>query len=204
MVDNPLTIFQDFVEKLFRETKEIRNIVLFRQAEKRLLIFYSLGFLSDNYSEAAEEAMKKKADYEATFFSAKASEIRQACDDIFDEFPDKEYYRELEYKVPKWASVKTPPEKIQEIAAFCATNLALDPDVVSNSRALFNDVKTRLRKARVTGIDGKYVSVMKKRFKALKDKPAKMGTLYEMVLLLENINQIIKVMKEEAKKAKGR
>lgn len=198
---------KDALEKLFELTRtevfELKEFFLKGEPEKRLLLFYALGYLSDNYSQMSEDALKKKKDYEANHFSQKASEVLQTCDEIFDESPEREYYRELEYKIPKWAKFKTPIEQIQEVAKFCALNLPLDPDVLSNTKLLTGEIQKFLKDYKVkTGVESKYLEVLSEKFRGLREKPAKMSTLYEMLMLLDNVNQVIAMMEEEKKKSK--
>lgn len=192
-------IFEDFVGKIRRESLELKDFLLHTEPEKKLLLFYSMGFLSDNYSIMAEESLKEDKEYEATYFSGKATEIRQACNDVFEDFPQKEYYKELEYKIPKWANYKTSVEQIQQIASFSATNLQINPEAASDSKTLVKEVNELMKGHKRTGIERRYISIMKKKFDELKNKPAKMSTLYEMLLLLINVKQVIFLMsgKEE-------
>lgn len=199
MISDFMGIFEDFVEKIRKESLELKDFLLHTEPEKKLLLFYSMGFLSDSYSMMAEEALKKNKEYEATYFSGKAAEVRQACNDIFGDFPEKEYYKELEYKIPKWANFKTPIEQIQQIAAFCATNLQISPETASDSKTLIKEVVELMKGHKRTGIERKYITVMKKKYEELKNKPAKMGTLYEMLLLLINVKQVIFLMSGKQK-----
>ncbi len=197
--------FEQLVDEFKIETLTVADFMMQREADRRLLIFYALGFLSDGYSKQAEEALKAKKDYEATYFSGKASEVRQFCTDVFKDFPQREYYRELEYKIPRWGKIASPIEQIQEIANFSATNIPIDADVLSNSKQLYEEVNDLLKKMPTpTEIDALYIKQLKERFRELRDKPAKLGTVYELALLLDNIHEVIKMMSEEQKKKSKR
>jgi hypothetical protein len=201
----PWDVFDRLVDQFKIETLTVADFLVQREADRKLLVFYSLGFLSDNYAEMTEDALKAKKDYEATYFSARASEIRQFCEDVFKDFPQKDYYRELEYKIPRWGKIMTPIEQLQEIANFVATNLPLDSDILSNSKELQKEVGDKLKKLPTpTEVDAHYIQTLKQRYRELRDKPSKLGAAYELILLIENVHEVVKMLSEEQKKKSKR
>jgi hypothetical protein len=191
-----LDFVDSFIEKLRLEARAAKSFLKYREPDQRMLLYLSLGFLSDSYLQAAEEALKQGKGYEATHFTAKATTIRNVTHDTFGEVPEKDYYTGL-YKVPKDIVTGMPNEQLQAMAQFCAGNIEMDENLLQDSKALGEELKKQF-KVRRSGIMLKYENVLRKAFNAVKEKPTKWGDIYELFLLLTNISMIMEAMEKKA------
>lgn len=180
------------------------NILLKRDQEQKLLVFYSLGFLADQYLKMSEDALKKGEEYQAAYFTNKAEEIRQATKDIFGDVPEREYYKALPFKIPKWYRGSMKPEQTVQLAQFCVANIQPDEEVMGDEKLLYSTLRGEFKEHRRTlhdasGLEYQYLAVLRDRFKKLADKPPKLGGVYEMLLLLDVVDQIQEMLKAPPK-----
>lgn len=191
---------QDILGTMKVSADFLTNLFYHRDSEKKLLVFYSFAYLSDKYIKMSEESMKKKADYEVIYFASKAEEIRQSTMDIFGEYPEKEYYRSMPFKIPRWYRGKTIPMQIMQFAEFCAENVQPDPEVIQDEKILYTTLREMFKSHRHTfedlsGVGASVISVLRERYKRLIDKPPKLGGIYEMMLLMDVIEEVLKMLK---------
>ena len=191
---------EDFNEIMHRLKMRSSDLIspLLNENDKKAIIFYSLGFLADMYGDAAEDLLKKGEDYAATYYSNKFTKIRQFCEEVFNQTPEKEYYHKITYKQVPYKT-KMPIEQIQQFAQFAAANVQPDSEVVQDEKLLIPEIKKLLKKHDKIGIEGKYVEELRKEFKQLINKPPKLDTIYELLLLLENIDMIRQMAKQKEK-----
>ncbi|MFH0987058.1 MAG: hypothetical protein V1911_03355 [Candidatus Micrarchaeota archaeon] len=169
------------------------------EEDKKMLLFYSLGYLSDMYIEMAEDALKKGEEYPATKYSAKAEEIRQVCISVFGKAPEQEYYKGTQFKIER-ARTALPIEQIMQIAQVCASNIQPDQEIVQDPKEIISAINELFRIHPRIGVETKLLDVLKKKFSQLKDKPPKLEGVYEILLLLKNVNEIQRVFAEEQQK----
>ncbi len=185
------------------QSEKVAESLLLKKQDKELIFFYALGFLAENYVKMAEEYLKQGGDYEPTYFSAKAEEIRQICSDVFGRIPEREYYKSLYYKAVPGARTAMPLQQIQQLAQFAAANVLPDQEVSQEPELLARTVRELLKKhgnlLHSTGIEARLINVLNARFKKLREKPSKMSGLYEVLLLWENVEKIIEMLKEKEK-----
>ncbi len=193
--------FEEILHRLKMHSSDLASVFL-GEDDKKAVIFYSLGFLADMYGDAAEDLLKKGEDYAATYYSNKFTKIHQFCEEVFDDVPQKEYYhRQLTYKAVPYKT-KMPLEQIQQFAQFAAANVQPDSEVLQDEHLLISEIKKLLKKHDRLGIEAKYVEVLRKQFKELINKPPKLDMVYELLLLLENIEMIQKMAREKEKEQK--
>ncbi|MEM0372650.1 MAG: hypothetical protein QXO69_02300 [archaeon] len=191
----------DSVLKAMKVTSDyLFNVLLKRDQEQKLLVFYSLGFLADQYLRMSEDALKKGGEYQAAYFANKAEEIRQATKDIFGDLPEREYYKSLPYKTPKWYHGSMHPEQVIKLAQFCVANIQPDEEIMNDEKALYAVLREEFKEHRramhdASGLEYQYLTVLRERFKKLADKPPKLGGVYEMLLLLDVVDQIQEMLK---------
>ncbi len=182
------------------QSDKLASALRLKKHDKEMLIFYALGFLADNYIQMAEDFLKKGREYEATYFTAKAEEIRQVCLDVFEDLPERDYYKGLYFKAPK---VRTSLDhaQLQQLGQFCAANIMPDEEVMKDPELLVSEVRRLLKKhgdlLHAGGIEARMIEVLKKRFKQLVEKPPKLSGVYEMLLVLENVEKIQEMLKEK-------
>lgn len=183
-------------DKLARTGKQFRSFVYYRGPEAQLLIMYSLAYLEENYVKMAEESMKQKKEYEATYFSAKAVEIRNFCISIFGHFPDKDYYTDT-FKMPKDMYVSIPNEILNQVAQFCASNIEVDEELAADQKLMVRELYKSIRTFRKISVIGKYASKLLLMLKEAQKKPPKLMDVYELTMLLANILEVQKAFKEQ-------
>lgn len=184
------------------------NTVIKRNQEEKLLIFYSMGFLADQYISMSEDSLKKGEEYQATNFANKAEEIRQATKDIFGDVPEREYYKAIPFKIPRWYSGSMHPEQVVQLAQFCVSNVQPEEDVMSDEKLLYATIRGKLKEHRrafhdASGLEYQCISVLRERFKMLADKPPKLMGIYEMLLLLDVVDQVLDMVKNPKPEDQG-
>jgi|GEM_PF-3186940 len=190
--------FEEVMHRLKMRSDDLLSVFL-NESDKKAVIFYALGFLADMYGDAAEDLLKKGEDYAATYYSNKFTKIHQFCEEVFNELPEKEYYKKLTYKPVHYAT-KLPIEQIQQFAQFAAANVQPDSEIVKDEKLLIPEISKLLKKHDKLGIESKYVEVLRKQFHELINKPPKLDMVYELLLLLDNIDMIRKLAEEKEKK----
>jgi hypothetical protein len=198
---------KDFMGTMKWSSDFLYNVLIKREAERKLLLFYSLGMLSEQYIQMSEDALKKGDDYAAPYYANKAEEIRQACRDIFGSTPEKEYYHPMPYKVPRWYNGSVNPSEVAKFSEFCVANIAPDEEVLKDEKLLYAALRDEFKSHRrtghdISGVEATYTAVLRERFKMLANKPPKLDGVYEMMLLLDVVDEILEVLKhpELAKK----
>ena len=193
---------EDFDEIMYRLKLRSSDLLsgFLGENDKKAMIFYSLGFLADMYGDAADDLLKKGEDYAATYYSNKFTKVRQFCEEVFENVPEKEYYHTgITYKAVPYKT-KLPLEQIQQFAQFAAANVQPDSEIVKDEKLLIPEIKKLLKKHDKLGIESKYVEVLRKQFNELINKPPKLDMVYELLLLLDNIDMIRKMAEEKEKK----
>ena len=189
--------FEEIMHRLKMRSSDLASMFL-GENDKRALIFYSLGFLADMYGDAADDLLKKGDDYAATYYSNKFTKIRQFCEEIFESVPEKEYYKKLTYKAVPYKT-KISIKQLQQFAQFAAANVQPDSEVLQDEKLLIPEIKKLLKKHDKLGIESKYVEVLRKQFHELINKPPKLDMVYELLLLLDNIDSIRQMAQEKDK-----
>ena len=192
---------EDFDEIMYRLKLRSSDLVsgFLGENDKKAMIFYSLGFLADMYGDAADDLLKKGEEYAATYYSNKFTKVRQFCEEVFESVPEKEYYHTgITYKAVPYRT-KLPLEQVQQFAQFAAANVQPDKEVLQDEKQLIPEIKRLLKKHDKLGIEAKYVEVLRKQFKELINKPPKLDMVYELLLLLDNIDMIRKMAQEKDK-----
>ena len=186
--------FDEILHRIKLHSSDVASMML-KENDKKLLLFYSLGFLADMYGDSADELLAKGEDYGATFYAGKATQIHQFAFDVFGMAPQKEYYKKTPFKA---LNVKTnsPVAEIQQLAQFAAANVHPDQEIIQDEDLLIPAIKKMFKDHNKFGIEFKYVEVLRKTFHKLINKPPKLEMVYELLLVLENVDMIRKMAEE--------
>lgn len=191
---------EEFDEILYRvklHSSDVASMML-NENDKKLLLFYSLGFLADMYGDASDDLLSKGESYGATYYADKSTQIRQFAVDVFGMSPQKEYYKKTPFKALR-VKTNSPVAEIQQLAQFAAANVHPDQEILKDEDLLIPTIRKMFKEHNKIGIEFKYVEILRKTFNSLIDKPPKLEMVYELLLVLENVDMIRKMAQEQKK-----
>lgn len=185
---------QKALEEIKSKPRELKNFLLQKSPDRKLLLYFSLGYLSDMYLDHAEQMMKKGRGFEADHFTGKATQIREITRHIFGQTPNKDVYTETLETPEKWQP-NLSEQEIQEMAQFCVSELPETPQI-RDVEKLREVITEKLGQYRKRGIVRKFVKQIKKSLDRW-NNPNKLSTLLELMFLLDNVNEVLEAIKEE-------
>ncbi len=190
---------KELINEIKSKPRDLKNLLLHRSPDRKLLIYFSLGYLADMYMQHAEEMMKKSKTLEANYFSKKSMQIKGVSRKIFGQAPEEEIYTR-EFKVPNNWSVKTDKGEIDQLAQLCVQNMPEMPEI-RDPEEIRKFIIDKLSTYKKTGINRKFIGKLKKMAKETRN-PTKLNTFLELTFLLENVNEILKAIKEDKEENK--
>ncbi|MFW5902869.1 MAG: hypothetical protein ACOCTT_03205 [archaeon] len=185
---------KEIIKELKSKPRDLKNLVLQKSPDRKLLIYFSLGHLADMYMQHAEEMMKKNKSLEANYFSGKSMQIKGISRKTFGQAPEEDIYTR-KFKVPRHWSTKTDKEEIDQLAQFCVQNIPEVPGA-GNPNEIKGIIKEKLSTYTKTGTNRKFIRELRKTTEETMN-PTKLNTVLELTLLLENVNEVLKAIKEE-------
>ena len=189
--------FEELSDKLHLKAKEFKSFLKYREPDTRMILYFSMGYYSEQYSQMAEEALKQGEEYQATHFSGRAMDIRRICSDLFGQYPDKDYYTGM-WKMPQDIVTDTPNEVLQQIAMFCVQNIQYDPAVTQDIDNFKKELKKALRTYEKGGIREDLIEMLKDNFDDMQDQPMRLPVLFELYLLILNIDAALDTFSKKA------
>lgn len=185
---------KEAIKNITSKPMELKNFLIQKSPDRKLLLYFSLGYLSDMYLDHAEQMMKQGKRMESNHFTGKATQIREITRHIFGQTPDKDFYTD-QYEVPESWSPELREEEIAELAQFCVSNLPETPQV-RDPNQLEDIIREKLSEYGKRGINRRFVIQIEKALERW-NSPHKLMTLLELTFLLDNINQVLEEIKEE-------
>jgi len=190
---------KEIMKELKSKPRDLKNLLLRKSPDRKLLLYFSLGYLSDIYMDNAEQMMKQGKSIERDYFNRKSMQIKNISRKVFGQSPNKDIYTG-EFKVPNGWAVKMEKGEIDQLAQFCVQNLPEAPDL-RDPEDIQEFITEKLKTYKKTGVVRKFVKEIKDTMKNTKN-PTKLLTLLELTFLLENVNEVLEAIKEEQKEEK--
>ncbi|GEM_PF-2494432 len=186
---------------LLSKFKKFKSKFKYGEPDKRVLIYFALGYFYEQNNKIAEEALKKGEDsYYATHYSARAMIIRRFTMDLFGKFPEKDLYLNM-YKLPEPDLVLSMPvEVLHQIAQFCVQNIQV-PEEVQDPRILKRELMELLKEYKGRYISRRYVTILKYYAQHYMKDPLKLTLVLELLILLMNIDTVLEGVGKEQQEA---
>lgn len=202
MVD--VTDVKEFLERLSDQAESLITFVQRVDVESKLLLYFSLGAMSDQYTAMSEELLRQKKTAEASYYTGKAVVVRRLAHDLFKEVPEKDYYTNM-FNLPKGMGKIDDAliAELHQVAQFCVEKVEPDKGIMENAGDMYPKVRDYLRSIKARGILDSFRDILVAAAREYKDKPHKLESVYELGLLVENVATILKVLKEEESEAGG-
>ncbi|RLG21274.1 hypothetical protein DRN74_03360 [Candidatus Micrarchaeota archaeon] len=189
---------RDFVSKLSDKAWTILSSVIGRDDEEKALLFFAFAYLAEQYTAISEELLRQKKSAEASYYSAKAVVVRRLCHEIFEEVPEKDYYTELFHLPP--STRKMEDEELvylHKLAQFCVEKIEPDKEMLSDISHLYANLKSLIKSIKGGPTISNAKRVLLKETRHYKDRPSKLQTIYEVVLLVMNVSAVIEALTRE-------
>ena len=198
------SLIDKFIEDLKKHSEDLKNLIVYKDVEKRHVLHFAFAMLADNYINMSAQASAQGSDSEATYFSSKALYVRRMTKKIFGSMPEKDFYTGM-YQMQEPAHVSI--EELHQFAMLAVQNIAPKQEIMNDKKALVKELERIIGFMPKTATIGSVVNAIREEFVRYKARPDKLGNVYELLLLAFNVEQIfqeIKKSEEEEKKYKKR
>jgi len=185
---------KEIMKELKSKPRELKNLLLRKSPDRKLLLYFSLGYLAQMYMDNAEQMMKEGKSIEKDYFSRKSMQIKAISRKVFGQSPERDIYTG-EFKVPKTWAVEMDKGEIDQLAQFCVQNLPESPNL-RDPETIQEFINKKLKTYKKTAVVKKFIKEIKNTMENTKN-PTKLLTLLELTALLENVNEVLEAVKEE-------